>query len=474
MVIVPWTRNERGATAGLEDDLLRRERARARVREERGASEAIFANTRDDCARPPARTCSSCATAWCATPPESAGCLLGVTRALVLELCAALGIAADEVDAADATRCATADEAFLSRRTREVQTDRRTSTARAARRHRAAGHRTACADRVHATSSRRIQRRESDLRRSCADRRGGGRRRPRSRLSRPSSSRTTSDAVVGECRRARLRDRRRVRARRAPAGRASPSRARYVGRVVAELVETRPRARRGTRRAARRGRRRDQPRGCTRSPCAASSAGTPSAVDVAPIADDDSGVAVGLRRGSRRACGRRPRGRSATSARRRRPATASTASVSASPAARSGRIEALGRELRAQQHRHQQRRTRRGHPRATEPAPPGGLLVGDRHETVRAPLRGAVEQRSGSWSRCPRSAGHPTRRPAPTGGAAGAGIDRRIRRPVAEPSRGHRAPQDPDRQPRRDRRPRDAHVPRARHRDRRRLLRARP
>ena len=38
------------------------------------------------CARPRARTCSSCTTAWCARRPATSGCLLGVTRALVLEL----------------------------------------------------------------------------------------------------------------------------------------------------------------------------------------------------------------------------------------------------------------------------------------------------------------------------------------------------------------------------------------------------
>ena len=59
--------------------------------------------------------------------------------------------------------------------------------------------------------------------------------------------------------------------------------------------------------------------------------------------------------------------------------------------------------------------------------------------------------------------------------AAGSGTARRIRRPVAGPTRGDTvARKDPDREPRRDRRPRHAHLPRARHRHRRRVLRARP
>jgi branched-chain amino acid aminotransferase len=54
------------------------------------------------------------------TPPASAGCLLGVTRALVLELCGELGITAEERDV-ELGALAQADEAFLSSTTREVQ-----------------------------------------------------------------------------------------------------------------------------------------------------------------------------------------------------------------------------------------------------------------------------------------------------------------------------------------------------------------
>ena len=55
------------------------------------------------------------------TPPGSSGCLLGVTRALVLELARELGIeiARDRRLPVDALR--DADEAFLTSTTREVQ-----------------------------------------------------------------------------------------------------------------------------------------------------------------------------------------------------------------------------------------------------------------------------------------------------------------------------------------------------------------
>ena len=52
--------------------------------------------------------------------PESSGCLLGVTRALVLELAAELGIAVEE-SALPLDALRDADEAFLTSTTREVQ-----------------------------------------------------------------------------------------------------------------------------------------------------------------------------------------------------------------------------------------------------------------------------------------------------------------------------------------------------------------
>jgi branched-chain amino acid aminotransferase len=53
------------------------------------------------------------------TPPPSAGCLLGVTRALLLELCRSEGVAASERDV-PLGALAAAGEAFLSSSTREV------------------------------------------------------------------------------------------------------------------------------------------------------------------------------------------------------------------------------------------------------------------------------------------------------------------------------------------------------------------
>ena len=89
-------RNERGATAGLKT-ISYAENVRALAfAQERGASEAIFANTRDELCEATGSNVFVVRDGIVSTPPASSGCLLGVTRALVLELCAEHGIRADE------------------------------------------------------------------------------------------------------------------------------------------------------------------------------------------------------------------------------------------------------------------------------------------------------------------------------------------------------------------------------------------
>jgi branched-chain amino acid aminotransferase len=120
VVVVPWPRNERGATAGLKTiSYAENVRALAFARE-RDATEAVFANTRGELCEATGSNVFVVADGVVRTPPGDAGCLLGVTRALVLELCAAEGIAAEEV-ALPIGALAAADEAFLTSTTREVQ-----------------------------------------------------------------------------------------------------------------------------------------------------------------------------------------------------------------------------------------------------------------------------------------------------------------------------------------------------------------
>ncbi len=120
VVVVPWVRNDRGATAGLKTTSYAENVRALAFAHERGASEAIFANTRDELCEATGSNVFVVRDGALATPPGSSGCLLGVTRALVLELAPTLGLVADERPLPlDALR--DADEAFLTSTTREVQ-----------------------------------------------------------------------------------------------------------------------------------------------------------------------------------------------------------------------------------------------------------------------------------------------------------------------------------------------------------------
>lgn len=120
VVVVPWARNELGATAGLKT-ISYAENVRALAHaHEHGAGEAVFPNTRGHLCEATGSNVFVVRDDIVATPPAEAGCLLGVTRALVLELCVALDIAAEErIVAVQELR--DADEAFLTSSTREVQ-----------------------------------------------------------------------------------------------------------------------------------------------------------------------------------------------------------------------------------------------------------------------------------------------------------------------------------------------------------------
>ena len=120
VVTVPWPRNERGALSGLKT-ISYGENVRAlAMAKEAGAGEAIFANTRGELCEGTGTNVFVVTGGVLRTPPEASGCLMGVTRALILELAGRLHIAAEEVSL-PLTAVATADEAFISSSTREVQ-----------------------------------------------------------------------------------------------------------------------------------------------------------------------------------------------------------------------------------------------------------------------------------------------------------------------------------------------------------------
>jgi branched-chain amino acid aminotransferase len=85
VVVVPWTRNERAATAGLKttsyaDNVVALAHAKAH-----GGSEAVLANTAGMLCEGTGSNVFVVLAGELVTPPLTSGCLAGVTRALVLE-----------------------------------------------------------------------------------------------------------------------------------------------------------------------------------------------------------------------------------------------------------------------------------------------------------------------------------------------------------------------------------------------------
>lgn len=120
VVTVPWCRNERGATAGLKTtSYAENVRALAHAHA-RGAGEAIFPNTRDALCEGTGSNVFVVVDGALVTPPLASGCLAGVTRDVVLLLCERNDIACAETDLPIGA-LATAEEAFLTSSTREVQ-----------------------------------------------------------------------------------------------------------------------------------------------------------------------------------------------------------------------------------------------------------------------------------------------------------------------------------------------------------------
>ncbi|MDQ1039895.1 branched-chain amino acid aminotransferase [Streptomyces sp. V3I8] len=85
VITVPWTRNERGALTGLKTtSYAENVVALARARE-RGASEALFANTVGQLCEGTGSNVFVVLDGEIHTPPVASGCLAGITRALAVE-----------------------------------------------------------------------------------------------------------------------------------------------------------------------------------------------------------------------------------------------------------------------------------------------------------------------------------------------------------------------------------------------------
>ena len=115
VIVVPWTRNERSALAGVKSTSYGENVVALATAAQRGASEALFANTRDELCEGTGSNVFVGLGGRLLTPPVESGCLAGVTRALLL----ALGVGEEETIPMAALDGAT--EMFLVSTAREVQ-----------------------------------------------------------------------------------------------------------------------------------------------------------------------------------------------------------------------------------------------------------------------------------------------------------------------------------------------------------------
>lgn len=118
-VVVPWVRNERSPVAGLKTTSYAENVVALAYARERGATEAIFANTLGNICEGTGSNLCYVVDGEARTPTLASGCLAGVTRALVVEWCGVL-----EVDE-PLSVLEQADELFLVSTTRDVQPLRR-------------------------------------------------------------------------------------------------------------------------------------------------------------------------------------------------------------------------------------------------------------------------------------------------------------------------------------------------------------
>jgi branched-chain amino acid aminotransferase len=115
VVMAPWLRNDHGALTGLKTTSYAENVRALAYAKERGASEAVFANTAGNLCEGTGTNVFVVTGGRLVTPPLAAGCLAGITRALVLEW-----HGGEEADL-PAGALAAAEEAFLTSTGRDVQ-----------------------------------------------------------------------------------------------------------------------------------------------------------------------------------------------------------------------------------------------------------------------------------------------------------------------------------------------------------------
>ena len=117
---VPWTRNERSATAGLKTTSYAENVLALRYARERGGSEALMANTRGELCEGTGSNVLVVVDDVLVTPPLGSGCLAGITRELLLEWAGEEGLPVQE-QAVPFDVLQDVEEVLLTSSTRNVQ-----------------------------------------------------------------------------------------------------------------------------------------------------------------------------------------------------------------------------------------------------------------------------------------------------------------------------------------------------------------
>ena len=92
LITVPWRRNERSPLAGIKFTACAENVLAQRSALAAGADEALFLNTRDELCEGAFSNVFLVDDGSVVTPPLASGCLPGVTRGIVIELCREAGI----------------------------------------------------------------------------------------------------------------------------------------------------------------------------------------------------------------------------------------------------------------------------------------------------------------------------------------------------------------------------------------------
>jgi len=119
LTVVPWTRNERSAVAGLKTTSYAENVVALARAKQAGAIEAVFANTRGELCECTGSNVFVVVDGVVLTPPADSGLLLGITRELTIEWARAAGVEVRE-EALPLDVLQSADEVFITSSTKDV------------------------------------------------------------------------------------------------------------------------------------------------------------------------------------------------------------------------------------------------------------------------------------------------------------------------------------------------------------------